>query len=267
MAKRFTDTNKYKKPFIRGLQGAYKVLWDYLYHDCDHAGIWIVDFEIAQIYVGADLPINKNDALKYFNESEKRIIEIDNGKKWFLPSFIDFQYGELNEQNRAHNSVIKILKNKTLLSSLQGAKDKDKVKELDKDKDKDKGKCKGKPAKPDTSEYKKITDLWFEFVEKRNGVKPSFNATDGQSLKSIIAYISKQQNEGQKTEDTFKFILDRWSVLSEWLQSNALDLKIFNSKINTILDQIKNGTGTKQKGFTERVGQYFDATNPDYKDL
>lgn len=116
-------------------------------------------------------------------------------------------------------------------------------------------------------EYKNIIKLWFEFVEKRNGVKPSFTAVDGKSLKSIIAYISKQQNKGQKTEDTFKFILDRWPTLSEWLQSNALDLKIFNSKINTVLDQIKNGTGTKQKGFTERVGQYFDATNPDYKDL
>lgn len=39
----------------------------------------------------------------------------------------------------------------------------------------------------------------------------------------------------------------------------------FNQKAweNEIIN--KNGTG--QKGFTERVGQYFDATNPDYKDL
>jgi len=132
MAKRFTDTNKYKKPFIRGLQGAYKLFWDYLYHDCDHAGIWIVDFEIAQLYIGSDMPINKNDALKFFNSDEKRIIEIDGGKKWFLPSFIDFQYGQLSEINRAHNSVITILKkynlykNKPLIRPLQGCKDKDK---------------------------------------------------------------------------------------------------------------------------------------------
>jgi hypothetical protein len=137
MSKRFTDTNKYKRPFIRGLQGAYKLLWDYLYHDCDHAGIWIVDFEIAQLYIGSDMPVNRLDALKYFNNGEKRIIEIDHGKKWFIPSFIGFQYGFLNEQNRAHNAVINILKkynlykNKPLRSSLQGAKDKDK----DKDKD------------------------------------------------------------------------------------------------------------------------------------
>jgi hypothetical protein len=139
MAKRFTDTNKYKKPFIRGLQGAYKLLWDYLYHDCDHAGIWIVDFEIAQLYIGNDMPINHKDALKYFNNGENRIIEFDNGKKWFIPSFIEFQYGELNEQNRAHNSVIQILKkhklykNKPLNSPLEGAMDKDKDMDMVKD--------------------------------------------------------------------------------------------------------------------------------------
>ena len=142
MAKRFTDTNKYKKPFIRGLQGAYKVLWDYLYHDCDHAGIWIVDFDIAQIYIGIDLPINKEDAMRFFNTDEKRIVEINSGSKWFIPSFIEFQYGELNIENRAHNSVIKILNkykliknNKLLISSLQGAKYKDKDKDKVKDKE------------------------------------------------------------------------------------------------------------------------------------
>ncbi len=141
MAKRFTDTNKYKKPFIRGLQGAYKLLWDYLYHECDHAGIWIVDFEIAQIYLGSDMKVNKSDALKYFNTDEIRVIEINSGSKWFLPSFIDFQYGLLSENNRAHNSVIIILKkyklinDKGLIRGLQACKDKDKDKELDKDKE------------------------------------------------------------------------------------------------------------------------------------
>lgn len=164
MAKRFTDTNKYRKPFIRSLQGAYKLFWDYLYHDCDHAGIWIVDFEIAQLYIGKDMPINKDDALKYFNEGEKRIIEIDGGDKWFLPSFIDFQYGELSENNRAHNSVIAILKkyklykpNKPLTSPLQGAKDmdKDKDKEMVKDMDIEDG-------------FRELFLTWLKYKRKRN---------------------------------------------------------------------------------------------------
>lgn len=137
MAKRFTDTNKYKKPFMRSLPGPYKLLWDYLYHSCDHAGIWIVDFEIAQIYLGKDMPVNKEDALKYFNNIEERIIEV-NENKWFIPSFIEFQYGELNEANRAHNSVLHILSkynlinNKGLIRGLEAHKDKDKDKVKDK---------------------------------------------------------------------------------------------------------------------------------------
>ncbi len=147
MAKRFTDTDKYKKKFIRGLKGAYKLLWDYLYHDCDHAGIWIVDFEIAQIYLGKDMLVSKEDALSFFNDTEERIIEISN-TKWFIPSFVDFQYGKLNPKNKAHNSVINILekydlienckiKHKGLDSSLKVAKDKDKELDMDKDLDKD----------------------------------------------------------------------------------------------------------------------------------
>lgn len=146
MAKRFTDTNKYKKPFVRGLPGPYKLLWDFLYHDCDHAGIWIVDFEIAQTYVGSDMSINKPDALELFNADELRIIEIDGGKKWFIPSFIEFQYGQLSEKNRAHINVISVLKKQGLLnddltikiekpltSPLQGAKEKEKEMEQEQD--------------------------------------------------------------------------------------------------------------------------------------
>jgi hypothetical protein len=136
MAKRFTDTNKYKDPFIRGLQGPYKLLWDYLYHDCDHSGIWIVDFEVAQVYLGNDMAVNKTDALKFFNDEKTRIVEFDNGRKWFIPKFIEIQYGELNEANRVHASVLNELKkHKGLISSLNGAKDKDKDKDVDEDKD------------------------------------------------------------------------------------------------------------------------------------
>jgi len=128
---------------MRGLRGAYKLLWDFLYHDCDHAGVWIVDFDIAQLYIGKDMPVNQVDALEFFNNSEIRILELDNGKKWFIPSFIDFQYGRLSNKNNAHLGIIKILGKYNLIdeelnlrghiSPLQGAmdkyKDKDKVKD------------------------------------------------------------------------------------------------------------------------------------------
>ena len=106
MAKRFTDTDKYKKPFIRSLPGAYKLFWDYLYHECNNAGLWIVDFEIAQIYIGIDMPISRKKALELYNKNNPKIVELSNGKYWFIPSFIKFQYGILNPKNNAHKSVI-----------------------------------------------------------------------------------------------------------------------------------------------------------------
>lgn len=192
MAKRFTDTNKYKKPFIRGLQGAYKLFWDYLYHECDHAGIWIVDFEIAQIYLGSDMQVNKSDALKFFNKNELRIIEINNGSKWFLPSFIDFQYNELSEANRAHNSVIKILNkynlidNKGLIRGLQAHKDKDKEKDKDKDKENyiilfEKIDSELKIAE----EFKEQILIWLKYKSEKN---QSYKET---GLKTLIKSIIK----------------------------------------------------------------------------
>ena len=109
MSKRFTDTDKFKKAFYRGLPSSYKLLWDYLYHDCNHAGIWHVDFEIAQIFVGKDAPINREDALKLFNTGEERILVFGNGKKWLIRPFIFFQYGVLNPSVRLHRSIMDIL--------------------------------------------------------------------------------------------------------------------------------------------------------------
>lgn len=127
MAKRFTDTDKWKKPFLRGLDGAYKLLWFYVLDDCDMAGIWQVDFEVARIRTGMD--VNYESAMRLFGD---RIQPIDKFK-WFIPDFIAFQYGKLSENNRMHLSVIQILKKHNLyLSPLQGAKDGDKDNNKDK---------------------------------------------------------------------------------------------------------------------------------------
>lgn len=145
MAKRFTDTEKWKKKFVRGLSATHKLLWFYILDDCDHSGIWHTDFDVASIRIGCSIDPDK--ALEVF---KNHVIVFDEGEKWFLPSFIDFQYGQLNANNRANNSVIKILKkynliddelnivygaSKHLTSTLQGVKDKDKDKDKVKVKD------------------------------------------------------------------------------------------------------------------------------------
>lgn len=212
MAKRFTDTNKYKKPFTRGLQGAYKLLWDYLYHECDHAGIWIVDFEIAQMYLGADMKISKEKALDFFNPDEIRVVEIDNGKQWFLPGFIEFQYGKLNPKNRVHESVISILHKynlieedfslkqfKPLTSPLQGVKDKDK--EKDKFKDKEKEKEKEKPIKISQIIYPWCSELfmqmwgnWKQFKKDQHSFTYKSEISEQAALKDLANISNGNEN-------------------------------------------------------------------------
>lgn len=133
MPKRLTDTEKWKKPFIRSLPPEYKIFWLYIVDDCDHAGIWHIDMEVAEIRLGSKLSLDKARGL--FNG---KVVEFDSGTKWFIPDFITFQYGVLTEKNKMYNSVISQLEKYDLmghLSPIYGGKvqDKEKVKVMEKD--------------------------------------------------------------------------------------------------------------------------------------
>ena len=104
MAKRFTDNGKWKKKFFKKLSPKHKLLWIYILDDCDHAGIWEVDLEVAELRIGESL--DENEIIDLF---EGQIQVIRDGEKWFIPDFITFQYGELNPNSRVHQSVIELL--------------------------------------------------------------------------------------------------------------------------------------------------------------
>lgn len=151
MAKRMTDTDKWKKRFVRDLSPQHKLLWFYILDDCNHAGIWEVDIEVASIRVGYELVY---DMLP--KEFLDKVVIFDNGDKWFIPDFIDFQYGELNPNSNVHKSVIQLLERYNLEGYVKGlqtlpntVQDKDKVIV----KDKAKGKRFTKPTVVDIAEY------------------------------------------------------------------------------------------------------------------
>ena len=166
MSKRFTDTEKWKKPFIRNLSAPYKLLWLYICDDCDHSGIWQVDIDVAKIRIGED--INEQDAIKFFDD---KIIRIDDGNKWFIPSFIDFQYPSgLNPDNKAHGGIIKMLikynliddQLKPLNSPFKGDKDMVKDKVMDKDK------VKEEIELPFFSkEFEELWESWKDYKKKQ----------------------------------------------------------------------------------------------------
>jgi len=146
MAKRYIDSDIWDKRWFRELPPELKCVWIFLFTKCTHAGILEVDEERWNFEIGAK--INKAEILETFNG---KIIEFCDGKKWFLPKFVEYQYGLLDKKNRVHASVISHLKDskippekyKTLVRVAQGSKNnalgsKDKNKDKNKDKDKDK---------------------------------------------------------------------------------------------------------------------------------
>jgi hypothetical protein len=149
MAKRMTDTDKWKKRFLRELKPQHKLLWFYILDDCNHAGIWDVDIEVASIRVGEELIY---DMLP--QAFLDKIVIFDNGDKWFIPEFIDFQYGELNPNSNVHKSVIALLDKYNLEGYMKGSQGvQSTLNNKDKDKDIVKAKAKVKRfAKPTIEE-------------------------------------------------------------------------------------------------------------------
>jgi len=153
MAKRMTDTDKWKKRFLRELKPQHKLLWFYILDDCNHAGIWDVDIEVASIRVGEELIY---DMLP--QSFLDKIVIFDNGDKWFIPEFIDFQYGELNPNSNVHKSVIALLQKYNLEGYLKGSQTlpegvQDKAKDIVIVKDKAKAKRFAKPIIEDIIAY------------------------------------------------------------------------------------------------------------------
>ena len=149
MAKRMKDTDKWKKRFVRELSPQHKLLWFYILDDCNHAGIWEVDIEVASIRFGYELVY---DMLP--KEFLDKVVIFDNGDKWFIPDFIDFQYGELNPNSNVHKSVIALLNKYKLEGYVKGLQTlPDTVQDKDKVKDKVKDKRFVKPKVVDIAEY------------------------------------------------------------------------------------------------------------------
>lgn len=161
MAKRFTDTNKWDHSWVRKLSPIIKCALFYINDKCDHAGIWVADFEAMSFNVGGTITQEQfesafGDKLTKFGDD-----------KYFIPSFIDFQYGYLNPENKVHRSVLerleKVAPNKPLDSPLKWAKDKEKEKDKAKDQEKDKEK--------ECFDFENIYKIYPRKLGKAKGIK------------------------------------------------------------------------------------------------
>jgi len=188
MAKRFTDTDKWKKKWFRELPIIIKCFWFYLLDNCDNSGVWEVDYELAGYQLGINIDKGEVDALL-----GSRIVYFNNDKM-LIRDFVDYQYGDLRENCKPHQHIIKLQKkHKGYPKGIQRVSNTLKDKDKDKDKDKEKEK--------DTSGNAVICKDVIDYLNIKCGKNYKHN-TD-KTRRSILARTS----EGFCLED-FKKVVD-----------------------------------------------------------
>lgn len=101
--KRFTATEKWDDSWFRKLPPEQKCFWDFICTRCDCAGVWKVDLEAAEFFIGAKLDLHTLTVA-----FGKRIRILSEGK-WWITQFVEFQYGRLSRECKPHLPIFKAL--------------------------------------------------------------------------------------------------------------------------------------------------------------
>ena len=149
MAKRMTETEKWKDPWFSNLTNDERIAWLYLLDDCDNAGVW--QCNIRNLNFNCNTNFTEEELMSIFSE---RFVKISSDR-FFIIKFCEFQYGIdfLNKKSKPVLSAIDKLKKYNLIEENNKSKltlniplpnpylttkDKDQEQEKDKAKDKDK---------------------------------------------------------------------------------------------------------------------------------
>ncbi len=102
MAKRLTDTEKWKDDWYISLSNDDKVVWQWLVDNCNHAGICKKNMALLNLMCKVDY--TEEQMLK---KMENRVMKVKN--IWFIPKFLKFQYPTLLSSKPVIISVVKEL--------------------------------------------------------------------------------------------------------------------------------------------------------------
>lgn len=144
--KRFTEAFKWNDPWFRKLAPTQKLFWSYICDNCDNAGVWKIDFEMASFQIGGIVGI---DIIPAINNKKERVKIFDNEELLLVKDYINFQIGNIctkcptNLQINCVRLVKNYIENKGLSESdfnLRGSLDQAKTKRRGISKGKGKGK-------------------------------------------------------------------------------------------------------------------------------
>ena len=131
MAKRLTDSDKWNDDWYISLDNDYRIIWQWLLDNCNHAGICKRSIKLLNMMCNTN--ISEEEMVK---NMDGRVISIDNN--WFIPKFLKFQYTGLHSNKPVIVSVVKELEKYGYDKLIPECFGNDYVIIKDKDKDKDK---------------------------------------------------------------------------------------------------------------------------------
>lgn len=140
MAKRLTDTEKWNDDWYISLCNDYRIIWQWLLDNCNHAGICKRSIRLLNLMCNTN--ISEDELIKIM---DGRIVVKDNN--WFIPKFLKFQYTSLHSNRPVIISVVKELEKNNLLLMIPESFGNDYLIIKDKSKDKDKDIVKHKTEK------------------------------------------------------------------------------------------------------------------------
>jgi len=199
MAKRFIDTKIWDKAWFRRLTPKNKLFWIYLLTKCDHAGIWDADWEAAEFLIGEwvnydELPPEITDKMEYIKGDDQ----------YFIPKFIEFQYGVLKPNSKPHLSVIKRLTDKDLIKGIES------VSITLKDKDKDKNKVK------DKLKVKEREKIFIDYCKQYYKI---FDISDVM-LVDFVNYWTEINPDGKKMRFEMEKVFNHKRRLVKWKENS-----------------------------------------------
>jgi len=131
MAKRLTDTEKWNDDWYISLGNDYRIIWQWLLDNCNHAGICKRSMKLLNMMCNTD--ITEEQLIIIMSD---RVIVVDNN--WFIPKFLKFQYTGLQSNKPVIVSVVKELEKYGYSKFIPESFGNDYIIIKDKSKDKDK---------------------------------------------------------------------------------------------------------------------------------
>ena len=229
MAKRFIDTKIWDKAWFRKLTPKNKLIWIYLLTRCDHAGIWDADWEAAEFYIGEwvsyeELPVEITSKMKHIKGEDQ----------YFIPSFIEFQYGELRENSKPHLSVIKRLNDKNL-TVFDTVKYKDIVK--------------------DKVKTKEIREIEFQKEVWKIANSQIDDSLKTEQIDNFITYWTESNKNGKKMKFEMQQTFDIKRRLIKWRDNNLELSKTNKSKIEPFESKFKKTPTDLYIAFCSKCGK------------